>query len=92
MAQVNALHGQGINRLGQGLRALARAPDAKGEALSVQGASAFAYAVQWHAQWACEHGGLDGAILKAFGESCRVRRQNRHDPQDVKGRSDPWRT
>lgn len=91
-AQVNSLHGQGIARLGQGLRALARAPDAIVEAFSVEGASAFAYAVQWHPEWACEHGGLDGAIFKAFGDSCRVRQQNRLDPQGAKGRTDPWRT
>ena len=28
----------------------------------------------------------------ACGESCRLRRQHRLDPQGAKGRSDPWRT
>lgn len=91
-AQVNSLHGQGVARLGQGLRALARAPDGLVEAFSVTGARVFAYAVQWHPEAACENGGLDGAIFKAFGESCRVRRQNRLDSHDATGRSDPWRT
>lgn len=90
-AQVNSLHGQGINRLGQGLRALARAPDGLVEAFMVTGARAFAYAVQWHPESACAQGGLDGAIFKAFGESCRVRRQNKLDPLGATGRSDPWR-
>ena len=56
------------------------------------GASAFAYAVQWHPEWGCANGGLDAAIFKAFGESCRVRRQNRLDPAGVSSGIDPWRT
>ena len=90
--RVNSLHGQGIARLGRGLRAMARAPDGLVEAFSVEGAPAFAYAMQWHPEWAFADGGLDGAIFKAFGESCRVRQLNRLDPQGAKGRSDPWRT
>lgn len=78
--------------LGQGLRALARAPDSLVEAFSVQGAREFASAVQWHPQWACEHGGLDGAIFKAFGKSCRVRHQNRQLPEGARSAMDPWRT
>lgn len=91
-AMVNSLHGQGINRLGRGLKALAHAPDGLVEAFAVEGAPAFAYAVQWHPEWGCANGGLDAAIFKAFGESCRVRRQNRLDPAGVKGGSDPWST
>lgn len=91
-AMVNSLHGQGINRLGTGLRALGRAPDGLVEAFAVQGARAFAYAVQWHPEWGCRHGGLDGAIFKAFGESCRVRQATRLDPGGEGERNDPWRT
>lgn len=91
-AQVNSLHGQGINRLGTGLRALGRAPDALVEAFAVEGARAFAYAVQWHPESGWRNGGLDGAIFKAFGDSCRVRRQNRLGPVGAGEKSDPWRT
>jgi putative glutamine amidotransferase len=91
-AQVNSLHGQGVNRLGRGLKALGRAPDGLVEAFSVQRARAFAYAVQWHPEWGCWHGGLDAAIFNAFGESCRVRRQNRLGPIGAVQESDPWRT
>ncbi len=91
-ADVNSLHGQGVNRLGRGLRALGRAPDALVEAFAVEGARAFAYAVQWHPEWGCRFGGLDGAIFKAFGESCWVRRQHRLGPVGAPAESDPWRT
>jgi putative glutamine amidotransferase len=90
--QVNSLHSQGLNRLGQGLRALGHAPDGLVEAFAVEGASAFAYAVQWHPEWGCANGGLDAAIFKAFGDSCRVRRQNRLDPDGASSGIDPWRT
>ncbi len=91
-AQVNSLHGQGIARLGQGLRALARAPDGIVEAFAVDDAQAFAYAVQWHPEANCHSGGLDAEIFKAFGESCRVRHQNRQLPEGAKKAMDPWRT
>lgn len=90
--QVNSLHSQGINRLGQGLRALGHAPDGLVEAFAVEGASAFAYAVQWHPEWGFANGGLDAAIFKAFGESCRVRRQHRLDRAGAGSGIDPWRT
>lgn len=90
--QVNSLHGQGINQLGQGLHVLGHAPDGLVEAIAVQGAQAFAYAVQWHPEANCQNGGLDAEIFKAFGESCRVRHRNRQLPQGAKRVMDPWRT
>jgi putative glutamine amidotransferase len=86
------LHSQGVNRLAQGLRALGHAPDGLVEAFAVQGARAFAYAVQWHPEWDFDNGGVDGAIFAAFGESCRVRRQARLDPAAYGNTTDPWRT
>jgi putative glutamine amidotransferase len=91
-ARINSLHGQGLNRLAPGLVALGRAPDGLVEAFAVQGARAFAYAVQWHPEAGFQKGGLDGAIFAAFGESCRVRRQARLDPAASGDMSDPWRT
>jgi len=91
-SQVNSLHSQGINRLGSGLRALGHAPDGLVEAFAVEGARAFAYAVQWHPEALWRNGGLDAAIFKAFGESCRVRRQNLLAPVGTVDVGDPWRT
>jgi putative glutamine amidotransferase len=73
VAQVNSLHGQGIGRLAQGLRALAHAPDGLVEAFEVRDAKAFAYAVQWHPEWRTAENPFYTAIFKAFGEACRER-------------------
>ena len=76
-AAVNSLHGQGVNRLAQGLHALGHAPDGLVEAFSVKGASAFAYAVQWHPEWRCHENRLYAALFDAFGVACRSRQHTR---------------
>ncbi len=76
-AQVNSLHGQGIRQLAHGLRALGHAPDGLVEAFEVEGASTFAYAVQWHPEWHCWETPFYAAIFKAFGQACRVRQSAR---------------
>jgi putative glutamine amidotransferase len=76
-AQVNSLHGQGIDRLAQGLRALGHAPDGLVEAFEVEGAGAFAYAVQWHPEWQCGQNPFYAAIFKAFGQACHERQNER---------------
>lgn len=72
-ARINSLHGQGVGRLAQGLRAIAHAPDGLVEAFEVQGASAFAYAVQWHPEWRPAENPFYTAIFQAFGDACRTR-------------------
>lgn len=72
-AEVNSLHGQGVSRLAQGLRALAHAPDGLVEAFEVQGAKTFAYAVQWHPEWCTAENPFHMALFKAFGDACRAR-------------------
>lgn len=81
-AQVNSLHGQGIGRLAQGLRALGHAPDGLVEAFEVEGADAFAYAVQWHPEWRCLETPFYAAIFKAFGEACHARQSARLPDSD----------
>lgn len=71
--QVNSLHGQGINRLGEGLRAEAHAPDGLIEAVSVEGSRAFALGVQWHPEWKVMNNPAYLAIFKAFGQACELR-------------------
>lgn len=75
-ARVNSLHGQGIARLAQGLRALGHAADGLVEAFEVEGAD-FAYAVQWHPEWRFWETPFYAAIFKAFGEACRTRQSAR---------------
>lgn len=71
--QVNSLHGQGIARLAPGLRALGHAPDGLVEAVEIEGAANFAYAVQWHPEWDCTNNPFYRAILAAFGAACQRR-------------------
>ena len=76
-AMVNSVHGQGVDRLARGLRALGHAPDGLVEAFEVNDATAFAYAVQWHPEWQVEKSPLSAAIFQAFGEACRARNSQR---------------
>ena len=72
--RVNSLHGQGVDRLGQGLVIEARAPDGLVEAFTVQDAGAFSLAVQWHPEWKVTQDSFSMAIFAAFGDACRGRR------------------
>ena len=76
-AQVNSLHGQGIGRLAPGLRALGHSSDGLVEAFQVEGAAAFAYAVQWHPEWKCQVNPFYRAIFSAFGQACGRRHASR---------------
>ncbi len=70
-AEVNSLHSQGIDRLGEGLTVEARAPDGLIEAFSVTDAQTFALAVQWHPEWHLHENSLSTALFRTFGEACR---------------------
>jgi putative glutamine amidotransferase len=76
-AQVNSLHGQGVDQLAQGLRALAHAQDGLVEAFEVAGAESFAVAVQWHPEWRTSDNPFYSAIFAAFGDACRAYRAAR---------------
>lgn len=71
-ADVNSVHGQGIDRLGDGLRPEAFAKDGLIEAVSLPGAKGFCLAVQWHPEWKVTDNPFYLAIFKAFGEACRA--------------------
>jgi putative glutamine amidotransferase len=71
--EVNSVHGQGIARVGQGLRIEAVAEDGLVEGLSVEGSQAFALGVQWHPEWQVMDHPDYRAIFRAFGEACRKR-------------------
>lgn len=75
--QVNSLHGQGVEQLGQGLRVEARAPDGLIEAFSVEQAQGFALGVQWHPEWQLQHNPHYRAIFDAFTHACQARAQQR---------------
>jgi putative glutamine amidotransferase len=61
---VNSLHHQGVKEVGQGLRAVAWAPDGLVEALELPG-HPFGMAVQWHPEWLLEDSHSQ-ALFRAF--------------------------
>jgi len=77
--QVNSVHGQGANRLADGLRVEARAPDGLVEAFSVTGAKGFNLCVQWHPEWQAASNPVSMKLLKAFGAACEAYRSQRAD-------------
>lgn len=70
-AQVNSLHSQGIDRLGDGLLVDAVAPDGLIEAIVVADAPGFTLGVQWHPEWRVQENEVSMAIFQAFGDACR---------------------
>lgn len=70
--QVNSLHRQAIDRLGDGLVVEAMAPDGTIEAISVADAKGFTLGVQWHPEYWVESDAPSAAIFSAFGEACRA--------------------
>lgn len=75
--RVNSLHGQGIDRLADGVAVEARARDGLVEGFSVPGAPAFALAVQWHPEWKPAQHPFYAATWRAFGDACRRRARQR---------------
>ena len=77
--RVNSRHRQAIDRLADGLAVEASAPDGTVEAVSVEGAKAFALGVQWHPEYWAETDAASTAIFKAFGDACRAHAARRAD-------------
>ncbi len=75
-AQVNSLHGQGVARLGRGLKVEAVAPDGLIEAFRHEGGG-FLLGVQWHPEWRVTENPFYLGIFKAFGDACRARAAQR---------------
>ena len=74
---VNSLHGQGVDRLGEGLVVEAMSPDGVIEGLRYDDETQFIVGVQWHAEWEPEEHTLSGALYSAFGEAARRRAARR---------------
>ncbi len=79
--QVNSVHGQGVNRLADGLRVEARAPDGLVEAFSIERAPGFNLCVQWHPEWKAASNPVSVRLLRAFGDACRTYRDRPRAPQ-----------
>lgn len=68
---VNSLHGQGIDRLAEGLAVEAVAADGTIEAVSVPAAPGWALAVQWHPEWQVVENPFSRRLFAAFGAAAR---------------------
>lgn len=76
-ATVNSLHGQGIDRLADGLVIEATATDGVIEAVRVKDAPAFAIGVQWHPEWLYAEEPVSKILFGAFGDAARARAASR---------------
>lgn len=68
--EVNSLHLQAIERLGDGLRIEGRAQDGTIEAVSVPG-SDFALGVQWHPEFKAADNAVSRPLFEAFGAAAQ---------------------
>lgn len=73
----NSLHGQAVARPGERVVIEGWADDETVEAISVEGAKAFAIGVQWHAEFEPESDPVGGALFRAFGDDARARQAAR---------------
>ncbi|GMQ95589.1 MAG: gamma-glutamyl-gamma-aminobutyrate hydrolase family protein [Gammaproteobacteria bacterium] len=71
--EVNSLHSQGVDRLGEGLVVEATAPDGMIESFRVAEAPSLALAVQWHPEWQVMKNPQSRTLFEAFGDACRER-------------------
>ena len=79
--RVNSVHGQGVNRLADGLRIEALALDGLVEAFSVVEARGFNLAVQWHPEWRAATNPVSTRLFKAFGAACELYRDRHRAPE-----------
>jgi putative glutamine amidotransferase len=75
--RINSLHGQGIDRLGEGLVVEAVAEDGTIEAVRVAAARRFAVAVQWHPEFQPLANRTSTLLFRAFAEATRERAAER---------------
>ena len=67
--EVNSLHGQGIDRPAPGLTIEGHAPDGTPEAVTVDGAKAFALGVQWHPEYKPLENAFSTRLFRAFSQA-----------------------
>ena len=81
--RVNSVHGQGVNRLANGVRVEAVAPDGLVEAFSFAESRGFNLGVQWHPEWQAASNPVSVRLFAAFGAACASYRHQRGDRRRV---------
>ena len=71
-AEVNSLHAQGVQELGDGLTIDALSDDGLVEAFTVDQAQGFNLSVQWHPEWKPEISPTSISLFNHFGNACKV--------------------
>lgn len=74
--EVNSLHRQAIGRLAPGLAIEATAEDGTIEAVSVEAATGFALATQWHPEYWVGSDAASSRLFAAFGEAVRQKMES----------------
>ncbi|MDG2269801.1 MAG: gamma-glutamyl-gamma-aminobutyrate hydrolase family protein [Alphaproteobacteria bacterium] len=74
---VNSLHGQGLNRVADGLVVEALSEDGVVEGVSMPDAPGFVIGVQWHAEYRTETHSFNRALFESFGNAARRRAADR---------------
>ena len=69
--RVNSVHYQGVDRLGQGLKVEALAPDGVVEAVSAEVGAAQVLAVQWHPEWNAAANRQSAGFFDLLGRALR---------------------
>jgi putative glutamine amidotransferase len=86
--EVNSVHGQGVKRLGVGLRVEARAPDGLIESFSLDNGAApspgFLLGVQWHPEWQAHLNPVSTQLFEAFGRACSNFRDRHRGPDGTR--------
>jgi putative glutamine amidotransferase len=77
--KVNSIHRQGIKKIGLGLNVEAVASDGVIEAVSVQGAKAFAFGTQWHPEYRASENPDSAKLFGAFGDAVRAHARARNE-------------
>lgn len=80
---VNSLHGQGLDRLADGLVVEAFAPDGQVEAVHLPDARAFTLGVQWHPEWQYASNPHSVALFRSFGAAVAARAEARRSGSPI---------
>ena len=81
--QVNSLHTQALDKLGERIEVEAVSDDGTVEAVTVKDAPGFVIGVQWHPEYWASSDSASNTILKAFGDACREHLAVKSNPATI---------